>query len=76
MSLLVTYAAATGLVTAGVGTVASIIGGGCSGAVATMYVGAYNDCEEIWADYGSSQKVRMRTTYLLGLISKVGVSKV
>lgn len=47
MSLLVTYAAATGLVTAGVGTVASIIGGGCSGAVATMYVGAYNDCEEI-----------------------------
>ena len=45
MSLLVTYAAATGLVTAGVGTVASIIGGGCSGAVATMYVGAYNDCE-------------------------------
>lgn len=70
------YASASGLVTAGIGTLIGIVGGGYSGVMAALYVGAYTDAEEIRADYGDSARVRIRTITLLGAITKVTVTRV
>jgi hypothetical protein len=70
------YAAAAGLVTAGIGTVIGLVGGGYSGFLAAIYTSAYNDAQDIKADYGSSARVRIRTTTLFGAITKVSIIKV
>lgn len=42
-------------------------GAALCGLMASSYTGAYNDCSDIKADYGSSKRVRIRETVMAGV---------